>query len=138
MNKWLFLPISFFVLGLIFLVYGLLIDEVSVGIAVFIPFVMSDGLFGFFGIMCMFFSMISLFLILPKLSLGFYTGSEADYEIKDLKSSSERKARIGGVIFLGPIPFIFGSNKKITKYMILASIIILILILLYASLLLNE
>lgn len=138
MNKWLFLPIIFFIFGLFFLVYGSLIGEVRVGIVVFIPFIMSNGLFGFLGIICLFFSMLSLFLIFPKLYLGSYHQVEDNYELRKSHFSSKEKFRTGGVIFLGPIPIIFGSNKRITRYMIIASIIILIVILIYASLLLNE
>lgn len=138
MNKWLFLPIIFFIFGLFFLVYGSLIGEVRVGIVVFIPFFMSNGPFGFLGIMCLFFSLLSFFLIFPKLYLGSYHQAEDNYELKDSHFSSTEKLRTGGVIFLGPIPIIFGSNKRITRYMIIASIIILIVILIYASLLLNE
>ena len=138
MKKWLFLPIIFFIFGLVFLAYGILIGEVKVGIAVFIPFVMSNGPFGFLGIICLFFSMLSLFLIFPKLYLGSYHQTEDNYELRESHFSSKETLRTGGVIFLGPIPIVFGSNKRITRYMILASIIILILILIYASLLLNE
>lgn len=140
MNKGLFLPISLFVIGIIFLGYGILIDEVQVGLIVFIPFVISSGVFGFLGISCIFLSMISLFFVLSKLSWdqSQRETQSRDYETEMMRPSSEKKVQTGGVIFIGPIPIIFGSNKKITRYMIIVSIIIFILIIIYASLLLNE
>ena len=139
MNKLLFIPLILFFFGVILLGYGIMIGEVTVGLAVFIPFIISRGFFGFLGITFLFLSMLSLFFIFPKLSWDQYQQNiPSEYEHEGFKSSSERKINGGGVIFLGPIPIVFGSNKKIARYMILTSIIILIIMLFYASLLLNE
>jgi len=139
MNKLFLIPLSLFFLGCVFVGYGIVIGEVSVGFAVFIPFIISTGLFGFFGIICIFLSMLSFFLVVSALSSNqYFQQSERDYESRTIHHSSDKKINAGGVIFIGPIPIIFGSNQKITRYMIIASIIILILIILYASLLLNE
>ncbi|WP_156016889.1 TIGR00304 family membrane protein [Sulfuracidifex metallicus] len=49
------------------------------------------------------------------------------------EEQEERKTEVGGVIFLGPIPIIFGSSKNISKWMlVVAAIITIVLILLYA------
>jgi uncharacterized protein (TIGR00304 family) len=127
MNKWfLLLPISLFLLGVFFLGYGLFIEEVTIGLAVFIPFIISNGVFGFLGIICLFLSMISLFFILTQLSSIPYSNQSQQ---RDKGEHSSKKSKIGGVIFLGPIPIVFGSDKKITQSMILVSIIISIIIL---------
>lgn len=46
---------------------------------------------------------------------------------RDRKSSTEKQKEqqhleAGGVIFLGPIPIIFGSNRRIAKWMVLAAL----------------
>ncbi|MBS3749259.1 MAG: DUF131 domain-containing protein [Candidatus Thermoplasmatota archaeon] len=70
--------------------------------------------------------MISLFFILAhRSSIPYSNQSQRGYE----GEHSSKKSKIGGVIFLGPIPIVFGSDKKITRSMILVSIIILIIIL---------
>jgi len=49
------------------------------------------------------------------------------------EEQEERKTEVGGVIFLGPIPIIFGSSKNISKWMLVVAVIItIVLILLYA------
>ena len=127
MNKWFLIPMSLFLLGLFFLGYGIIIGEVTIGLAVFIPFIMSNGLFGFLGIICLILSMLSLFFIIPMISQNqIYQTFQTNHTIERAESSS-KKSKIGGVIFLGPIPIVFGSNKKITRSMILVSIIILII-----------
>ncbi len=46
----------------------------------------------------------------------------------------ERKSEYGGVIFIGPIPIIFGSSKKVSKWMIVVALIItLVLVALYLA-----
>lgn len=129
MNKWILIPISLFLLGVFFLGYGLFIGEVTIGLVVFIPFILSNGLFGFLGISCLFLSMLSIFFILP-LSVSNHKPQyhQSGFENETFDSVS-KKSKIGGVVFLGPIPIVFGSDKKVTKSMILVSIIILIIIL---------
>ncbi|QIW25023.1 DUF131 domain-containing protein [Sulfolobus sp. S-194] len=41
----------------------------------------------------------------------------------------EQRSEYGGVIFIGPIPIVFGSNKKIAKTMLILGIIIFIILL---------
>ncbi|MEL9970732.1 MAG: DUF131 domain-containing protein [Metallosphaera sp.] len=36
----------------------------------------------------------------------------------------ERKTEAGGVIFIGPVPIIFGTSKKIEKWMIIVALVI--------------
>ncbi|EZQ02091.1 MULTISPECIES: TIGR00304 family protein [Acidianus] len=49
------------------------------------------------------------------------------------KEGEERKTEAGGIILIGPIPIIFGSSKKIEKWMvIIALIIVIIMVLFYA------
>ena len=42
----------------------------------------------------------------------------------------EQKTEYGGVIFIGPIPIVFGSNKKIAKTMLIVGIVIFVILLL--------
>ena len=40
------------------------------------------------------------------------------------EEGKEQKTEYGGVIFIGPIPIVFGSNKKIAKTMLIIGIVI--------------
>ncbi len=51
---------------------------------------------------------------------------------KSNSNNQENKTQAGGVIFIGPIPIVFGSSKEITKWMLIVALIIaIILIVLY-------
>ena len=41
--------------------------------------------------------------------------------------NEEQKTEYGGVIFIGPIPIVFGSNKKIAKTMLIIGVIIFVI-----------
>ncbi|MEM0363591.1 MAG: TIGR00304 family protein [Sulfolobaceae archaeon] len=54
------------------------------------------------------------------------------YEASKSSSSKDReRTQVGGVIFIGPIPIIFGSSKNIAKWMIIAAIILFILMIVF-------
>ncbi len=44
--------------------------------------------------------------------------------------SSKGEVEGGGVIFIGPLPIVFGSNKRIAKWMVIAAILITIVLVL--------
>ena len=138
MNKAIIFSLIFFIVGLCCLGYGFLLDEVSIGLVVVFPFIIAKGMFGFIGILGILFSMLVLFFY-PLFSVNNrYNTQKENGHFFQKESNPPTNVQSGGVIFLGPIPIIFGSNKKISTYMIVLSIIILVFYLLYASLLLNE
>ncbi|BDB98983.1 TIGR00304 family membrane protein [Saccharolobus caldissimus] len=47
------------------------------------------------------------------------------------KNNNRQRTEVGGVIFIGPIPIIFGSSKNIAKWMIIVAIIIFVLLVLF-------
>ena len=46
---------------------------------------------------------------------------------KSIKGKAEAKG--GGIIFIGPIPIIFGTDIRITKWLIIAALIITLILL---------
>ncbi|MFP3201676.1 MAG: DUF131 domain-containing protein [Sulfolobus sp.] len=51
---------------------------------------------------------------------------------EEQRNQQQRKSEYGGVIFIGPIPIVFGSNKDIAKTMlIIAFVIFLFIIILF-------
>jgi uncharacterized protein (TIGR00304 family) len=106
---------------------------------VFIPFIITSGLFGLLGITCICLSMVSIFFILPQqLWNQFFNQAQNRFDNKINKSFFQKRSTMKGVIFLGPIPIVFGSDKKITLSIKIVIILILILVFSYASLFLNE
>jgi len=43
---------------------------------------------------------------------------------------SERRVDVGGAVIVGPIPIVFGSNKRITKTMLVLAIVLTALVIL--------
>ncbi len=42
-----------------------------------------------------------------------------------------QKTHVGGVIFIGPIPIVFGSSKGIAKWMLIVAVILVILMVIF-------
>ncbi|BCU68525.1 hypothetical protein HS7_19620 [Sulfolobales archaeon HS-7] len=62
----------------------------------------------------------------------FYEFFHASKKSVDRQEETERKTEAGGIIFIGPIPIIFGSSKNITKIMLaIALAITIILVIIY-------
>ncbi|MCH4815405.1 MAG: DUF131 domain-containing protein [Saccharolobus sp.] len=53
--------------------------------------------------------------------------------IREASKSSNRdqKTQVGGVIFIGPIPIVFGSSKGIAKWMLIVAVILFILMVIF-------
>jgi len=68
-----------------------------------------------------------IFLGLVVITLGLLV--EMMRKRNEETKSEEQKTEYGGVIFIGPIPIVFGSNKKIAKTMLIIGVIIFVLFL---------
>ena len=123
MNKYHFLSFICFIIGIIFFILGFLQGEIKTGIFVVFPFIAGSGVYAFAGF-------IFIFIALLLFIFGFKTGFESDeFKIDKENSQPIKKTSIkgGGVVLIGPIPIIFGSNWKIAVFlMILAIILILV------------
>ncbi|BFH72638.1 DUF131 domain-containing protein [Sulfurisphaera javensis] len=50
---------------------------------------------------------------------------------KEENKQNEERTEYGGVIFIGPIPIVFGSSKKIARVMLIIGVIIFVLFLIF-------
>jgi len=100
---------------------GLVQGDVQTGIIVVFPFIMGTSAFAAAGMLLVFLGIV----------LFFYGGMKA-YESMHGQLSKEDTAhtsvKIGGVVLIGPIPIIWGSNWKITLIMILAALLLLVIL----------
>jgi uncharacterized protein (TIGR00304 family) len=114
----------FFFLGLFFFILGFINNEVEFGFVFFIPFVISSGINAFFGFIFVLIAMILLFFGFVK---TYSTNSSfIDYNIDN---NTKKSSKFGGIIFLGPIPIVIGSNWKIALIMLILGIFILMILL---------
>jgi len=122
MNKYHFLSLVCFIIGIIFFILGFLQGDLQTGIFVFFPFITGSGIFAFAGF-------IFIFIATLLFIFGFTINIESD-EIKiDQKNSKpiqKTSVKGGGVVLIGPIPIIFGSNWKIAVFLIILAIILIL------------
>jgi uncharacterized protein (TIGR00304 family) len=123
MNKYHFLSFVCFIIGIAFFVLGFLQGDIQTGIFVIFPFIASTGVYAFAGF-------IFIFIAVLLFIFGFSTPIESDDLKIDKENSQPTKKTFvkgGGVVLIGPIPIIFGSNWKIAVFlMILAIVLILV------------
>ena len=120
------LALGLFILGLTLLAVSVLYGSGSVFLALIFPIYHGTDIWGFLGIIC----------LIGALFIGFLTLVPRGMPVKSPRSdqevhspSKEPQKRFGGVIMLGPLPIIVGSDMKMSIVaMILAIIIIVILV----------
>ena len=126
MNRYHLVSLVLFILGIGFLIYGVFAGEVEAGFILVFPFFMGSGIYAIIGVVLIFSAMI-LFMF------GFMRLHMDDMPFPQDEEYPEQKEKIvkgGGVVLIGPIPIVFGSNWKIAvTMMILAAIIMLFLVL---------
>jgi len=119
MNRYQILSLFFILSGIVFFVLGFLKGDVEAGIVVIFPFIAGSGVFALIGFLLIFTGIL------------FYIFSFT-IDLKDEYNNSQetKKTSIkgGGVVLIGPIPIVFGSNWKITVFMIIIAIVLILVI----------
>jgi len=125
MNKYHFLSLICFLIGIVFFILGILQGDIQTGIIVVFPFIAGTGVYAFVGFIFIFIAIILFFF-------GFKTNVEPDeskFDKQDIKPTKKSAIKGGGVVLIGPIPIVFGSNWKIAVLlMVLAIILILVFV----------
>jgi uncharacterized protein (TIGR00304 family) len=117
MNKYRILSLICFISGIAFFAVGFYFGEIQGGIFVVFPFVAGSGIYALAGFILIFLAML-LFI--------FGSGNIKTEETYD-ETTKKSSVKGGGVVLIGPIPIVFGSNWKIAiVLMIIATILILV------------
>ncbi len=144
MNKALILSIICFIIGIIFLGLGISQGQGKVYWVIFIPVFEGTGVFSLIGILLMIVGIVLLMISFSGGTIEWVDFQDEDEEMKgdhrdsqkqyrprdDMRSTGYPRQkphiRTGGVIFIGPIPIIWGSDKKIAYIMAVVALIIAI------------
>jgi len=124
MNRYHLSSILLFFLGLIFISISVVQGEGGVALLIFIPIFYGSGIYSFFGIVCI---IVAILLAFFGYALRF-KWDLIDEEPID-KNSFERKSmkkRFGGVVLIGPIPIIIGSDLRYAIIAILLAVVLVI------------
>ncbi len=132
-------------LGIGLLVYSIVRGGSEISLFLIIPVISSKGdLFGMIGILMILVGIIALY-ISSFLSKGTKSNiydknrrisgihnksknNEVSHNSEINTIGTEGEFRAGGVVFIGPIPIIFGSDKRIARWMIVVGGVIAIII----------
>ncbi|MBM4247857.1 MAG: DUF131 domain-containing protein [Euryarchaeota archaeon] len=144
LNRFTAAAAGLFALGLALVALSVLRGEGSAGIAICVPFFWGTGLFSSLGVLCFFGGMVLLFLGLLRGpwelagpdgtgpapgSGGAPDGTDAAPEspggppegsasaIAHSARAPAPRARAGGVVLIGPVPIVFGSDPGISRTM---------------------
>ena len=119
MNRYHFLSVLCFIVFTFLVVYGYIEGQLSFGLAVFIPFVIGEGLYPLIGF---FFLFASIIFYIQGLAQNFSKDLKRSDAQPDHPSSIQFSVETGGLVFIGPIPIVFGSNWKVTVIMLLVAL----------------
>jgi len=128
MNKYSIISIIVLCLSCVFFYLAFLNDELTVGIAVIIPFIIGTGSYA---IIAFLFIIIAFFLFSYGLILKrndiVYNENIHLFSARSSNKQLDTKVKAGGLIMIGPIPIIFGTSKKITIGLIVVAIIFILI-----------
>ena len=123
MRKWLLVSLFLFVSGVALIFASVSNGEGQVGLFLIFPFIVTQGWMGAAGSLLIFLAIIGVFI-------GFWTSAtqdpgQAPIETGAAVPATRTKKNYGGVVLIGPIPIVFGSDEKIAKSMLIIAAAIL-------------
>lgn len=130
------LALATFVGGVALLAYSVATGGSQVHLVLIFPVVTGGGALGLAGIGLIFLAMFLGFLSFARLPTAS-PPDEPSAQAPAAPATSTRPAKFGGVVFLGPIPIVFGSSPRISKIMLAAGLVMTILLLAFFLLMLR-
>ena len=124
MNRYTLISSMLFISFIMFTILGLLQGDISFGIAFFVPFLIGSGLFATIGFLCVFLAVIVYIIGLMR---SITPDERVSNDVFNDQSSKKPSIRTGGVILIGPVPIVFGSNWKIIMVMLIVAVFFLLL-----------
>jgi uncharacterized protein (TIGR00304 family) len=122
MNKFHFLSLLCFIAGISFFLLGFLHGDVESGFFIIFPFISGSGIYAAIGFILIFIAILA-FMFGFTSSYEPYESTDENHEDKPRKKTSVKG---GGVVLIGPIPIVFGSNWKIAAIMMIIAIILIL------------
>ncbi len=120
MNRHHLLPLVFFISGIVFLSLGILTKEMEIGVVLIFPFMIGSGIYALLGF-------ISIFIATMLFMIGFaskFSSDDLNVRKKDIHQTNKKTSvKGGGVILIGPIPIVFGTNWKIALMLLILTMI---------------
>ncbi len=114
--------------GIACLVVGYLRGEASLNLFVIFPVVTATGGWSALGILLIIAGFFGSFLTWPSWTVSepMPPGGQAPNVGSGGSPSASAGRRWGGVVFLGPVPVVFGSDAKFARWMILVGVLLFV------------
>jgi uncharacterized protein (TIGR00304 family) len=131
MNRYYVYALLFLIGGVALLGYAVASGEASVAIVVFIPVVHGSGIMAFLGMICIIAAIFLAFLGFANRFVG-EEGNESERSTSKTRPPQptqykpQKSVKGGGVVLIGPIPVIFGSDTKMAIILVILAIILII------------
>ena len=129
MRKLTLAAIAMIILGIALLAYSVYSSEAQVYIFLIIP-VFAGGSLSAFGGTILLFAGIFLFLFSlagPASIRSFEPAKAPAQPAAKTGATQTPPGKFGGVVLLGPIPIVFGSDKRVAKWMLVVALVLVIL-----------
>jgi uncharacterized protein (TIGR00304 family) len=116
------------VLGLLTLALAVSRGEATFYLIVFIPAVVGTGPLAFLGILLVFVGFFLTFLLRPIGAVPL-PPTVPEEVLPGPPADAPRTRRWGGMVFLGPIPLVFGSDPQMTRTMLVLGAVLFFVLL---------
>jgi len=137
MKSRMWVPIAVFLAGVACIVVAAATGEAQVQLLIIFPLISGTSWLFILGVM----------LIIASFVLGFVFAAPAMTEEdqasprtpgvrhpEDAQQEPRRKARYGGVVLIGPVPIVFGSDRNVALIMLVLAIVLIVVVLAIALL----
>lgn len=129
-------------IGIAFTAYSVWLHESTLMLAVIIPLVMVSGAYGILGI-----ALIILGMVVGALT--FFSSGGMVYEMEGAEEPSKKEdepqvrpakkdekpparksmsSNKGAILFIGPIPIVFGSNRHVAKVLLILGVVLFVVV----------
>jgi uncharacterized protein (TIGR00304 family) len=128
MRRWGLVSIVLLVASAVLLVASVATGDGEFGLFVIFPFIVAWGPLAIAGSALLLLAMLCAFVWIWRAGEGVAAGGESGSPSPGGTVQHEKK--FGGVVMIGPIPIVFGSDKKIAKGMLLVGVALFVVMLL--------
>jgi uncharacterized protein (TIGR00304 family) len=136
LNRFLIIALLLLICGIALLGYSVSEGESSAGVFVIFPVLMGSGLWAFVGMMCIMGALLFGFMGFGARFAGFGELYPSEPGEQQRLGQNQRggqppgqrtgpAVKGGGVVLIGPVPIIFGSDIRLTIVLVILAIIIM-------------
>jgi uncharacterized protein (TIGR00304 family) len=126
MNRYYTMAAVFGVLGLGFLGYSITTGEGSAGVVVIFPVFFGSGPFAFLGVLSILMAIFLAFVGFAHQNGERFEDSDEPASRKPTESGRDSSIKGGGVVLIGPVPIIFGSDTRLTIVLVILAIVLMV------------